>query len=70
EDLIQDPLTGFIYAFDDMLARHNASWADLAAVVTVGGGANIPLVTQRLSFHTRRPVLTASQPGCAAAMGA
>lgn len=70
EDLIQDPLTGFIYAFDDMLARHNASWADLAAVVTVGGGAKIPLVTQRLSFHTRRPVLTASQPGCAAAMGA
>lgn len=70
EDLIQDPLTGFIYAFDDMLARHNASWADLAAVVTVGGGANIPLVTQRLSFHTRRPVLTASQPGCAAALGA
>ncbi|OSC36508.1 Hsp70 family protein [Mycobacterium decipiens] len=70
EDLIQDQLTGFIYAFDDMLARNNSSWADLAAVVAVGGGANIPLVTQRLSFHTRRPVLTAPQPECAAAMGA
>ncbi|KAA1249400.1 Hsp70 family protein [Mycobacterium simiae] len=70
EDLIQDRLTGFIYAFDDLLARHHASWTDLAAVVTVGGGASIPLVTQRLAFHTRLPVLTASQPACAAAAGA
>ncbi|GAB7143013.1 Hsp70 family protein [Mycobacterium riyadhense] len=70
ENLIQDRLTGFIYAFDDMLARNNATWADLAAVVTVGGGASIPLVTQRLTMHTRRPILTASQPACAAAMGA
>ncbi|MGV7698372.1 Hsp70 family protein [Mycobacterium kansasii] len=70
DDLIQDRLTGFIYAFDDMLARNKASWADLAAVVAVGGGASIPLVTQRLSFHTRLPVLTVSQPACAAAAGA
>src|SRR6202008_2295198 len=41
-DLIQDRLTGFIYAFDDMLVRHRKSWADLSAVVTVGGGASIP----------------------------
>ena len=39
EDLIQDRLTGFIYAFDEMLMRHRKSWTDLAAVVTVGGGA-------------------------------
>ncbi|BBX98586.1 Hsp70 family protein [Mycobacterium lacus] len=70
DDLIQDRLTGFIYAFDDMLARNKASWADLAAVVTVGGGASIPLVTQRLSFHTRLPILTPAQPACAAARGA
>ncbi|OBJ53385.1 Hsp70 family protein [Mycobacterium sp. 1423905.2] len=70
QDLIQDRLTGFIYAFDDMLARNNASFGDLAAVVTVGGGANIPLVTERLSVHTRRPVLTVAQPACAAAAGA
>ena len=48
-DLIQDRLSGFIYAFDEMLARHHRSWADLSAVVTVGGGASIPLVT-RTSF--------------------
>ncbi|HSS25326.1 MAG TPA: Hsp70 family protein [Mycobacterium sp.] len=69
-DLIQDRLTGFIYAFDDMLTRHHKSWADLAAVVTVGGGASIPLVTERLSVHSRRPVVTPSQPAFAAATGA
>jgi hypothetical protein len=70
EHLIQDRLTGLIYAFDEMLARRKWGWADVAAVVTVGGGARIPLVTQRLSLHTRRPVLTPSEPAFAAAMGA
>jgi hypothetical protein len=69
-DLIQDRLTGFIYAFDDMLARQHKSWTDLAAVVTVGGGASIPLVNERLSVHSRRPVVTPSQPAFAAAAGA
>ncbi|ORW63383.1 Hsp70 family protein, partial [Mycobacterium parmense] len=69
-DLIQDRLSGLICALDEMLARNHRSWADLSAVVTVGGGASIPLVTERLSVHTRRPVVTPSQPGFAAAAGA
>jgi hypothetical protein len=70
EDLIQDRLSSFIYAFDDMLRRNRKCWADLSAVVAVGGGASIPLVTQRLSAHGRTPVLTVSQPALAAATGA
>ena len=70
EDLMADRLTGFIYAFDDMLVRYRKNWADLAAVVTVGGGAHIPLVAERLSVHGRIPVLTPSQPALAAAGGA
>jgi Hsp70 protein len=70
EDLIQDRLSSFIYAFDDMLRRNRTCWADLAAVVAVGGGASIPLVVQRLSAHGRTPVLTVSQPALAAATGA
>ncbi|GAA4531757.1 Hsp70 family protein [Mycobacterium paraffinicum] len=70
EDLMADRLTGFIYAFDDMLVRYRKNWADLAAVVTVGGGAHIPLVAERLSVHGRIPVLTPSQPALAAACGA
>lgn len=69
-DLIHDRLSGFIYAFDDMLARHKKSWADLSAVVTVGGGASIPLVTERLSVYSRRPVVSPSEPAHAAAAGA
>lgn len=70
EELMQDRLTGFIYAFDDLLVRYRKSWSDLAAVVTVGGGARIPLVTERLSMHGRTPILTPSQPAFAAAAGA
>ncbi|ORW21422.1 Hsp70 family protein [Mycobacterium palustre] len=69
-DLIHDRLSGFIYALDDMLARHKRRWADLSAVVTVGGGASIPLVTERLSVYSRRPVVSPSQPASAAATGA
>jgi Hsp70 protein len=69
-DLIQDRLSGFIYAFDDMLARHRKSWADLSAVVAVGGGASIPLVIERLSVHGRRPVVAPSDPAFAASAGA
>nr|WP_085231727.1 Hsp70 family protein [Mycobacterium conspicuum] len=70
EDLIQDRLNSFIYSFDDLLRRNKKTWGDLAAVVTVGGGASIPLVAQRLSRHGRTSVLTVSQPALAAATGA
>lgn len=70
EDLVQDRLTGLIFAFDEMLVRCQKTWADLAAVVSVGGVASIPLVKQRLSTHTRIPVLTPAQPALAAATGA
>ncbi|OBI83384.1 Hsp70 family protein [Mycobacterium sp. 1245805.9] len=69
-DLIQDRLSGFIYAFDEMLARHKRCWADLSAVVMVGGGASIPLVKERLSVHGRRPVVSPLEPAHAAAVGA
>lgn len=69
-DLIQDRLSGFIYAFDEMLARHKKCWADLSAVVMVGGGASIPLVKERLSVHGRRPVVSPLEPAYAAAVGA
>jgi actin-like ATPase involved in cell morphogenesis len=70
ECLMQDRLTGVISAFEDMLARNNIGWANLAAVAMVGGGASIPLVAQRLSAHTRAPVVMAPQPALAMAVGA
>lgn len=70
EDMISDRLTGFIYAFDDMLVRNRRNWSDLAAVVMVGGGARIPLIAERLSIHGRAELLTPAQPASAAACGA
>jgi hypothetical protein len=70
ESLIQERLSGVLATFDDLLARHKIDWADLATVVTVGGGASIPRVAQCVSSHTRRPVITAAQPAFSMAVGA
>ena len=70
EALIRDPLDGLIGALQDVLRRNNIHPADLAAVATVGGGARIPLVTQRLSEAMRIPVTTSPQAQIVGAVGA
>ena len=49
ERLIDEPLGGFLDALGDVLERNRIPVASLAAVATTGGGAAIPLITQRLS---------------------
>src|SRR5262249_11337495 len=44
--------------------------ANMSAVATVGGGANIPLVTQQLSERLRAPVVTTPQSQFNVAAGA
>ncbi len=68
--LVRDPLDGLIGALQDVLRRNNIHPADLAAVATVGGGASIPLVTQRLSEAMRIPVTTSPQAQVVGAVGA
>ncbi len=70
ENLISDPLTGVIDALGEMLQRNRIPAASLSAVATVGGGAAIPLVTQRLSEQFRVPVVTTPQPALNTAAGA
>ena len=70
EALVRDPLDGLIGALQDVLRRNNIHPADLAAVATVGGGARIPLVTQRLSEAMRIPVTTSPQAQVVGAVGA
>jgi hypothetical protein len=69
ENLISGPLTGVIGALEDVLQRNRIP-AGVAAVATVGGGAAIPLITQRLSEHFGVPVVTTPQPALTAAAGA
>jgi hypothetical protein len=70
ENLISDPLTGVLDALEELLQRNRIPAASLSAVATVGGGAAIPLVTQRLSEHFRVPVVTTPQPALNTAAGA
>lgn len=70
EQLIRRPLDGVLAALQDMLQHNRIGWNDLAAVATVGGGAHIPLVVERLSVLRRVPVVTSQHPQFAVAVGA
>ncbi|MCW2690523.1 MAG: molecular chaperone, partial [Mycobacterium sp.] len=70
ENVIAGPLDGFLNALQDTLDRNRIPASSLAAVATVGGGASIPLITQRLSERLRVPVITTGQPALTAAGGA
>ena len=70
ESLIEAPLGGLLVVLENTLERNGIAWTNVAAVVTVGGGASIPLIAQRLSEHTSTPVVTTSQPALDAAVGA
>jgi hypothetical protein len=70
EHLIADQLSGLLLAFDDMLTSNQVAREDLRVAAAVGGGANIPFVTQQLSSHMRVPLVTAAQPAFCMAVGA
>ncbi|MEO8815448.1 MAG: Hsp70 family protein [Mycobacterium sp.] len=70
EDIVAAPLSGVVAAVSDTLARSERPAGGLAAVALVGGGAAMPAVGARLSREFGVPVITAPQPGFAAAMGA
>src|SRR6185312_3541499 len=67
---IRDPLASFIEVLREHLFRDRIHPADLAAVATIGGGANIPAVTTALSAQLRVPVITVARPELTAATGA
>ena len=70
EQLIAEPLAGLLSAIDDTLQRNNIAPAQVSAVATVGGGAAIPLITQRLSERLRAPVITTPESHLNIAAGA
>ena len=67
DDAIRASLNSFVAVLDETLARNGIR--DLVAVVSVGGGANIPAVTTTLSRHLRVPVVTTPRPELTAAIG-
>ncbi len=69
DDLIDEPLDEFMAALADTLERNRVPAASVSAVATVGGGARIPLITQRLSEQLRTAVVTTAAPQLTAAQG-
>lgn len=70
EELISEPLDQFVGSVEELLRRNGVPAARLAAVATVGGGACIPLVTERLEQRLHAPVVTTPDPMLSAAIGA
>ncbi|OBB85023.1 molecular chaperone [Mycobacterium colombiense] len=68
DDAIRPSLDSAISALDEALARNGIR--DLVAVVSTGGGANLPTVTTALSRHFRVPVATTPRPQFTPALGA
>jgi molecular chaperone DnaK (HSP70) len=68
DDAIRDSLNNFVEVLDETLAHNGIR--DLVAVISVGGGANIPAVTTVLSGHLRVPVVTTPRPHLTVAVGA
>ncbi|WP_297698283.1 Hsp70 family protein [Mycobacterium sp.] len=68
DDAIRPALTGFLARLDETLVRNGIR--DLVAVVSTGGGANLPAVTTTLARHFRVPVATTPRPQLTAAVGA
>ncbi|MBI5736936.1 MAG: Hsp70 family protein, partial [Mycolicibacterium neoaurum] len=70
EALLAEPVQHVLDELDNLLQRNRISWTDVTVVATAGGGASIPLVTQKLSAHTQIPVVSTPQPALDAAVGA
>lgn len=69
ENLIEEPLLGFMSVLDGVVVGHKA-FGEPAAVVMIGGGAHIPILTQRISERLRLPVMITAHPACDPAVGA
>jgi actin-like ATPase involved in cell morphogenesis len=68
DEAIRTPLDRFVAVLESALARNGIQ--DLIAVVSAGGGANIPTITTTLSQYFRVPVITTPGPQLTAATGA
>ncbi|WP_122447242.1 Hsp70 family protein, partial [Mycobacterium pseudokansasii] len=70
DETIREALAGVAAAVEQTLARNGIHPADLVAIISVGGGANIASVTTTLSGRFGVPVVTAPRPQLTAAIGA
>ncbi|BBX62064.1 hypothetical protein MSAS_12380 [Mycobacterium saskatchewanense] len=68
DEVIRDSLDNFLAVLEQTLSRNGVR--NLAAVVTVGGVANVPAVTRALAGRLRVPVVSRERPQLTPAVGA
>ncbi|MBS9533565.1 Hsp70 family protein [Mycobacterium sp. M1] len=70
DEAIRQPLAGCLTVVENTLADNDIARDRLAAIVSAGGGANLPAVTTALAGHFGVPVITSPRPQLTAAIGA
>ena len=70
ENMIRPRLTETIDALYRTVRSAGLDWADLSAILTVGGSSRIPLVREVVKERTGRPVVVDTHPKHAIALGA
>ncbi|MEB3020828.1 Hsp70 family protein [[Mycobacterium] crassicus] len=70
DEALRQPLEGFFTVLQGVLDEHEVLADDLSAIVSVGGGANMPAVTTGLSQRFGTPVISSPRPQLTAAIGA
>ncbi len=70
ESMVRPRLDDSLAALDRAVASAGIGWADITSILLVGGSSRVPLVSQVVREHTGRPVVTATNPHLAVAIGA
>lgn len=70
DEALRQPLDGFFTALQDTLDDNEVGQDELSAIVSVGGGANMPTVTNGLSQRFGAAVISSPRPQLTAAIGA
>jgi actin-like ATPase involved in cell morphogenesis len=70
ETLAERSVAATIPVIDRVVESAGLGWADVHSVLLVGGTSRIPLVAERLRSHTRRPVVSDTDPKATVAVGA
>jgi hypothetical protein len=70
DEALRQPLDGFFTALQNTLDDNEIVPDDLSAIVSVGGGANMPTVTNNLSQRFGAAVISSPRPQLTAAIGA
>lgn len=70
EAMVRPRLSDSLAVLDRVVASAGVGWDDISAVLLVGGSSRIPAVGQLVQEHTGRPVVAATNPHFAIALGA